>query len=161
MLYLSIAALAYVYSLDQNTTSNYLPYATSSFGKHSFIGTIGTAEGIITAVGKPCIAKIADLASRPFAYIVVLVFYVIGYILVACAQTVYSVAGGMVLYTVGHTGLDLITDIIIADITPLKWRGFATALPSAPFILNAFISAEIVNSVVSDGGIGWRWGYGM
>ncbi|KAG9125995.1 hypothetical protein FRC07_005303 [Ceratobasidium sp. 392] len=81
MLYLSIAALAYVYSLDQNTTSNYLPYATSSFGKHSFIGTIGTAEGIITAVGKPCIAKIADLASRPFAYIVVLIFYVIGYIL--------------------------------------------------------------------------------
>ncbi|KAG8678572.1 hypothetical protein FRC08_017660, partial [Ceratobasidium sp. 394] len=132
MLYLSIASLAYVYSLDQNTTSNYLPYATSSFGKHSFIGTIGTAEGIITAVGKPCIAKISDLASRPFAYIVVLIFYVIGYILVACAQTVYSVAGGMVLYTVGHTGLDLVTDIIIADITPLKWRGFATALPSAP-----------------------------
>jgi hypothetical protein len=25
----------------------------------------------IAAVGKPCIAKIADLASRPFAYIVV------------------------------------------------------------------------------------------
>ncbi|QRW00157.1 major facilitator superfamily transporter [Ceratobasidium sp. AG-Ba] len=160
MLYLSIAALAYIYSLDQNTTSNYLPYATSSFGQHSFIGTIGTAEGIITAVGKPVIAKIADLASRPFAYIVVLIFYVVGYILVACAQTVYSVAGGMVLYTVGHTGLDLITDIIIADITPLKWRGFATALPSAPFIINAFISAEIVTRVVPNG-IGWRWGFGM
>jgi hypothetical protein len=56
----------------------------------------------------------------------------------------------------GHTGLDLITDIIIADVTPLKWRGFVSALPSAPFILNAFISAEIVNSVVN--GAGWRWG---
>lgn len=88
MLYISIGALAYVYALDQNTTSNYLPLATSSFGQHSFIGTIGTAEGIISrsfasprevhalnllsaAVGKPCIAKIADLSSRPFAYIVV------------------------------------------------------------------------------------------
>jgi hypothetical protein len=48
MLYISIGALAYIYSLDQNTTSNYLPYATSSFGQHSFIGTIGTAEGIIS-----------------------------------------------------------------------------------------------------------------
>lgn len=48
MLYISIAALSYVYSLDQNTTSNYLPLATSSFGQHSFIGTIGTAEGIIS-----------------------------------------------------------------------------------------------------------------
>ncbi|CAE6334929.1 unnamed protein product [Rhizoctonia solani] len=158
-LYISIGALAYIYSLDQNTTSNYLPLATSSFGQHAFIGTIGTAEGIITAVGKPCIAKIADLFSRPTAYIVVLIFYVVGYILVASAQTVYAIAGGMVLYTVGHTGLDLVTDIIIADITPLKWRGFATALPSAPFILNAFISAEIVTGVTN--GPGWRWGYGM
>ena len=48
MLYISIGALAYVYSLDQNTTSNYLPLATSAFGQHSFIGTIGTAEGIIS-----------------------------------------------------------------------------------------------------------------
>ncbi|CAE7200818.1 unnamed protein product [Rhizoctonia solani] len=158
-LYVSIGALAYIYSLDQNTTSNYLPLATSSFGQHSFIGTISTAEGIITAVGKPCIAKIADLFSRPTAYIIVLIFYVVGYILVASAQTVYTVAGGMVLYTVGHTGLDLVTDIIIADISPLKWRGFVTALPSAPFILNAFISAEIVTGVTK--GPGWRWGYGM
>ncbi|KAG8748721.1 hypothetical protein FRC10_000112 [Ceratobasidium sp. 414] len=176
MLYLSIAALAYVYALDQNTTSNYLPYATSSFGQHSFIGTIGTAGGIISklatlfyvtleikialaAVGKPCIAKIAVLLH-------ILSFVIFpshrsqpdstGYILVASAQTVYSVAGGMILHIVGHTGLD----IIIADITPLKWRGFATALPSAPFILNAFISAEIVSRVVPNG-IGWRWGYGI
>ncbi|CAE6524685.1 unnamed protein product [Rhizoctonia solani] len=159
ILYTSIGALAYIYSLDKNTTSNYLPLATSSFGQHAFIGTIGTAQGIITAVGKPCIAKIADLFSRPTAYIVVLIFYVVGYILIACAQTVYAIAGGMVLYTVGHTGLDLVTDIIIADITPLKWRGFAGALPSAPFILNAFISAEIVTGVTN--GPGWRWGYGM
>ena len=47
-LYISIGALAYIYSLDQNTTSNYLPLATSSFGQHAFIGTIGTAEGIIS-----------------------------------------------------------------------------------------------------------------
>ncbi|KAL5633959.1 hypothetical protein ACGC1H_005971 [Rhizoctonia solani] len=158
-LYVSIGALAYIYSLDQNTTSNYLPLATSSFGQHAFIGTISTAEGIITAVGKPCIAKIADLFSRPTAYTVVLIFYVVGYILVASAQTVYAIAGGMVLYTVGHTGLDLVTDIIIADITPLKWRGFATALPSAPFILNAFISAEIVTGVTN--GPGWRWGFAI
>ncbi|CAE6383367.1 unnamed protein product [Rhizoctonia solani] len=159
ILYISIGALSYVYSLDTNTTPNYLPLATSEFGKHSFIGTIGTADGIITAVGKPCVAKIADLWSRPVAYSVVLVFYVIGYILVASARTVYAVAGGMIMYTVGHTGLFLVTDIIVSDISPLDWRGFAAALTSAPVILNSFISAEIVSSV--EAGPGWRWGYGM
>jgi hypothetical protein len=48
-LYISIGALAYIYSLDQNPTSNYLPLATSSFGQHAFLGTISTAEGIISA----------------------------------------------------------------------------------------------------------------
>ncbi|CCO33909.1 Siderophore iron transporter 3 [Rhizoctonia solani AG-1 IB] len=100
ILYISIGALSYIYSLDTDTTPSYLPLATSEFGKHSFIGTIGTADGIITAVGKPCIAKIADLWSRPVAYSVVLVFYIIGYILVASARTVYAVAGGMIMYTV-------------------------------------------------------------
>ncbi|CAE6421952.1 unnamed protein product [Rhizoctonia solani] len=159
ILYISIGALSYVYSLDTDTTPNYLPLATSEFGKHSFIGTIGTADGIITAVGKPCIAKIADLWSRPVAYSVVLVFYIIGYILVASARTVYAVAGGMIMYTVGHTGLFLVTDIVVSDISPLDWRGFAAGLTSAPVILNAFISAEIVSSV--EAGPGWRWGYGM
>ncbi|CAE6430610.1 unnamed protein product [Rhizoctonia solani] len=159
ILYISIGALSYVYSLDTDTTPNYLPLATSEFGKHSFIGTIGTADGIITAVGKPCVAKIADLWSRPVAYSVVLVFYIIGYILVASARTVYAVAGGMIMYTLGHTGLFLVTDIIVSDISPLDWRGFAAGLTTAPVILNSFIAAEIVSSV--EAGPGWRWGYGM
>ncbi|KAJ1300115.1 hypothetical protein OPQ81_002595 [Rhizoctonia solani] len=159
ILYVSIGALSYVYSLDTDTTPNYLPLATSEFGKHSLIGTIRTADGIITAVGKPCVAKIADLWSRPVAYSIVLVFYIIGYILVASARTVYAVAGGMIMYTVGHTGLFLVTDIIVSDISSLDWRGFAAGLTSAPVILNSFISAEIVSSV--EAGTGWRWGYGM
>ncbi|KAH7325384.1 major facilitator superfamily domain-containing protein [Rhizoctonia solani] len=156
ILYISIGALSYVYSLDTDTTPNYLPLATSEFGKHSFIGTIGTADGIITAVGKPCIAKIADLWSRPVAYSVVRKAVQIGYILVAFARTVYAIAGGMIMYTVGHTGLFLVTDIVVSDISPLDWRGFAAALTSSPVILNAFISAEIVSSV--EAGPGWRWG---
>ncbi|CAE6492567.1 unnamed protein product [Rhizoctonia solani] len=150
ILYISIGALSYIYSLDTDTTPSYLPLATSEFGKHSFIGTIGTADGIITAVGKPCVAKIADLWSRPVAYSVV------WYILVASAHTVYAVAGGMVMYTVGHTGLFLVTDIIVSDISPLEWRGFAAALTTAPVIVNSFIAGEIVSSI--EAGPGWRWG---
>lgn len=47
-LYASIGAVSYIYSLDQNTTSNYLPLATSAFNMHSMIGTISTAESIIS-----------------------------------------------------------------------------------------------------------------
>ena len=74
ILYLSIALIAYVYSLDSNTTSSFLPFATSAFDSHSSIGTIEVAADIIAAVGKPFIAKIADITSRPRAYVFSLCF---------------------------------------------------------------------------------------
>ncbi|PBK61276.1 MFS general substrate transporter [Armillaria solidipes] len=158
ILYLSIALIAYVYSLDSNTTSSFLPFATSAFDSHSSIGTIEVAADIIAAVGKPFIAKIADITSRPRAYVFSLCFYILGYIVIASSSTVGAVCAGEVLYTIGRTGLDLVTDIIVADLSPLKWRGFATALPSSPYIINAFISAEITNGFLPGK---WRWGYGI
>ncbi|KAK0501456.1 MFS general substrate transporter [Armillaria luteobubalina] len=158
VLYLSIALIAYVYSLDSNATSSFLPFATSAFSSHSSIGTIEVAAEIIAAVGKPFIAKLADITSRPRAYVFSLFFYIIGYIVIASSSTVGAVCAGEVIYTIGTTGLDLVTDIIVADLSPLKWRGFATALPSSPYIINAFVAAEITNGFIPDK---WRWGYGI
>lgn len=56
----------------------------------------------------------------------------------------------------GYTGLQLLTQIIIADITVLKWRGLVSALISAPFIINGFIGANISSAIVENSG--WRWG---
>ncbi|KAG6814897.1 hypothetical protein H0H93_011822, partial [Arthromyces matolae] len=155
-LFLGLGLAAYIYSLDGQTTYTYLSYATSEFEDHTLISTIQVAQSIIIAVGKPIIAKIADVTSRGFAYTVVLVFYVIGYIVIASAKNVETVAGGIILYAIG---LQLLTQIIIADITTLKWRGLVSALISMPFIINAFIGANVSASVIAHAG--WRWGYGM
>ena len=55
-----------------------------------------------------------------------------------------------------HSGLHLLTSVIIADITTLKWRGLVTGLTSAPFIMNAFIGSKVANLVLER--LGWRWG---
>lgn len=51
----------------------------------------------------------------------------------------------------------MLQQIIIADMTNLRWRGLVTGLVSAPFIINNFVSAEIAEGVLPN----WRWGYGM
>ncbi|KAJ3494015.1 hypothetical protein NLJ89_g10896 [Agrocybe chaxingu] len=150
---------AYIYSLDGTTTHNYLAFAASFFGNHSLISTIQVAQAVIIAVGKPVIAKIADVGSRGSAYVFVLIFYVVGYIVIASANNIQSVGGGIVVYAVGYTGLQLLTQIIIADITTLKWRGLVSALMSMPFIINAFVGSNIATDIIQ--GAGWRWGYGM
>lgn len=54
------------------------------------------------------------------------------------------------------SGLQLLTQIIIADITTLKWRGLVSSLISMPFIINAFVGANISAAVIEHAG--WRWG---
>ncbi|KAK0230661.1 drug:h+ antiporter [Armillaria fumosa] len=158
-LFIGIGLASYIYSLDGQTMYSYLTFAASALKDHSLISTIQTAQSIIIACGKPVIAKVADVSSRGFAYVFVLVFYVVGYIVIASAQNIQTVAGGIVLYAVGYTGLQLLTSIIIADITTLQWRGFAVGMTSLPFIINAFIGSNVSTQVLE--GAGWRWGYGM
>ncbi|KAG2072951.1 MFS general substrate transporter [Suillus decipiens] len=158
-LFIGLGLASYIYSLDASTTYAYLTFATSYFGEHSLISSITVAQSLIVAVGKPVIAKVADVSSRGTAYVSVLFFYVLGYTVIASAPNVSTIAGGIVLYAVGYTGLQLLTQIIIADITTLAWRGLVVSLVSAPFLVNAFIGSNISSAVIEH--IGWRWGYGM
>lgn len=159
VLFASLALASFVYSLDASTTSAYLTFATSSFGEHSLIGAITVVQSLIVAVGKPVIAKIADVSSRGTAYVTVLCFYVLGYSVIASAPSVGAIAGGIILYAIGNTGLQLLTQIVIADITTLTWRGLVVSLAAAPFIINGFIGPNISSAIIEN--LGWRWGYGM
>ncbi|KAI6102704.1 major facilitator superfamily domain-containing protein [Pisolithus croceorrhizus] len=150
ILFASLALASFVYSLDASTTSAYLTFATSSFGEHSLIGAITVVQSLIVAVGKPVIAKIADVSSRGTAYIIV------RYSVIASAPSVGAIAGGIILYAIG---MQLLTQIVIADITTLSWRGLVVSLASTPFIINAFVGPNISSAVIEH--LGWRWGYGM
>lgn len=161
-LYVCILAVAVSFSLDQSTTAAYDVYATAAFNRQSYIGTIEIAEGIIVAVSKPFIAKLCDVFSRQTAYIFILASYVIGYIIVASSPTAAALCVGRVLSSTGQAGLDLITDIIVGDLTPLQWRGFIGSMTSFPYLFLPFVGSKIQASVCSsDINNCWRWGYGM
>ncbi|KAH8083649.1 major facilitator superfamily domain-containing protein [Filobasidium floriforme] len=157
VLFIALGLASYIYSLDGTTAWQYAFYATSSVFGNMYSGAIDTAGAIIIAVGKPLMAKLSDVFGRAEAYCIVIAFYVIGYICKASAQGVGALAGGTIIYSFGYTGLQLLSQIIIADTTTLRWRGLSSALLSTPFIINAFVSAEIANGILPN----WRWGYGM
>ncbi|GAW09845.1 drug:h+ antiporter [Lentinula edodes] len=158
-LFTGLGFAAYIYSLDNQTTSSYIAFAASDLGGHSLISSIQTAQSIILACGKPIIAKFADISSRGTAYVVALLFHVMGYTIIASAQSINAVAVGIVLFAIGYTGLQLLMQIIIADITTLEWRGLINGLLALPFIVNSFIGPNIATAVLET--VGWRWGYGM
>lgn len=156
----SVLVCAWAYSLDSSTTSYYSVDASSYFKQHSSVlATLSIATSSISAVSKPFIAKISDITSRPYTYLLILGFYIIGYIIAATSKTVSAYVVGEVFVAIGGSGIDLTNDIIVADLTPLEWRGFASSMLSTPFIINTWFSGKIVNALEKRDQ--WRWGYGM
>ncbi|SJX61513.1 related to Siderophore iron transporter 3 [Sporisorium reilianum f. sp. reilianum] len=163
LVYASLAAVSISFSPDQSTTAAYQLYATRTLGNHAkLFGVIGTVEAIINAVSKPFIAKICDIFSRQTAYLLVAIFYTIGFVVAASAVTPGAFAVGRIITEVGQAGFDLVTDIVVADLSPLEWRGVATALTSAPYIVLPWVG-NLIQARLNrpDRPEGWRWGYGM
>ncbi|KAK4056011.1 hypothetical protein OIO90_003006 [Microbotryomycetes sp. JL221] len=165
LLYGGFALLAYVMSLDQYTNRTYLTTATSvSFAAHSTLATISTLKSVMQAVSQPPIAGMADVWGRLEAYSVCLFLYALGYVVVASAQSVYAYAAGASINVVGITGLFLLQNIIIGDISSLRNRLFWSIFPSIPGTINVWVSGNITQSLLGarqeNGGM-WRWGIGM
>ncbi|KAK1535755.1 ENB1 protein [Colletotrichum paranaense] len=156
-----LALVMIVYEIDNTTVYIYNNYATSSFSALSKLATLSTASGIVFAVIKPPVAKLSNVIGRGETYIMSISFYVLGYILMATSTTFNAYAAGVVFYVVGQSGTNIMNDIVIADITTARWRGFALSFSFFPFLITPWAAAFIVDDVVKPGGIGWRWGIGM
>jgi MFS family permease len=131
--------------------------ATSTFGQHSSLAATTTAGQIIRAISKPFIGKLSDITSRPTTYVVILLFYILGFVVAATSSTFAAYTIGICFTSVGKSGLDLLSDIIVGDLTPLEWRGFFGAIISTPFIVTVPINGFIADAFVDN----WRWGLGM
>ncbi|GAA5833832.1 hypothetical protein JCM11251_005980 [Rhodosporidiobolus azoricus] len=139
--------LYWMYCQQSSTTYQYSIWATSSFASHSAgISAIGIATSIISSVCQPFLAKMADVFSRPWVLVVSVVAYTMDVV-------------GNVFVAIGGTGLTLLSTILCADLVPLKYRGLAQGILSAPYIVIPWYSAEIANALSNDKD--WRWGYGM
>jgi MFS family permease len=158
LLGISIGLTMFAYALDLGiTTTIFNAMASSTFGQHSSLAAVTTAGQIIRAISKPFIGKLADITSRPTTYVVILVFYVIGFVVAATSSNFVAYTVGICFTSVGKSGLDLLSDIIVGDLTPLQWRGFFGAALSIPFLITVPINGFIAEAFVDN----WRWGLGM
>lgn len=158
VLIVSLGLTMFAYALDQGITYQFNAIAASAFSHHAELGAVNTASSIIRAISKPFLGKLSDITSRPTTYVVVLVVYAIGFAVAASSQTLAAYIVGVSFTSFGKSGLDLLSDIIVGDLTPLQWRGFWGGMLSTPFLITTFINGFISDAFVPDN---WRWGLGM
>ncbi|KAI9635925.1 major facilitator superfamily domain-containing protein [Dioszegia hungarica] len=162
LLYGGFMVLAYTLALNQSTSGRFLETAVSaSFGVHALQSTINTVTAVFQAMSQPPIAKFADVFGRVNAYIGCVVFYVIGYIIVASSNNIVTFAVGNSIYILGITGLFLLQNIIISDISSLRNRYWWTIFPSIPGAINTWVAGDVVDAFLQNNRTMWRWRWGF
>ncbi|KAI0911914.1 siderochrome-iron transporter MirC [Ustulina deusta] len=157
--YCGIFLMAFTTSLEGQVTYSVVAFATSSFSSHSLIATVYVIQGVVNAVIKPPMAKIADVFGRLEAFMICIVLYVLGYIQMAASANVQTFAAAQIFYSAGSTGLQILQQVFIADTSDMLNRALFSSLPDTPFLVTTWIGSIIGGAIVATST--WRWAYGI
>lgn len=159
-MYCFFCLLAWSLSLDQYTASTYLAEATAtSFKAHSVLAAINTIKAVAQAISQPPIAKLSDLVGRVETYVLCVGLYGVGYVMVAASPSIFLYALGMSINILGITGLYLLQEIVIGDVSSLRNRLFWSIFPSVPGSINVWLGGNLAETMLDRST--WRWGVGM
>lgn len=155
--YSSVLVCAYCYQLDFLMRLNFQVYATSSYNQHSLYTTVNVIRAVIAAASQPTIARLADKFGRFELIVASILFYAVGTIIESQAYDVQRFAGGAVLYQIGYSGIQLMMEISLSDMSTLNWRLFATYIPALPYIINTWVSGDIAADLLAS----HSWSYAI
>ncbi|KAK5940428.1 hypothetical protein PMZ80_006843 [Knufia obscura] len=162
-----IAAYAFIWliyvvtSLEEVIIRALNPYVTSDFSLHSLTAATGIMSYIIGGLTKIPIAKILDTWGRPQGMALTLFLWIVGFIMMAGCKNVETYAAAQVFSAVGAQGVSYCMTVFISDTSSLRNRGLMLAFATSPYIFTTFAGGPASESVLSPGGIGWRWGFGI
>ncbi|CDK29511.1 unnamed protein product [Kuraishia capsulata CBS 1993] len=149
----------FMLALEQSIGSNVMAFAYADFSAASQVSTVGILASIVGGVLTLPIAKTLNVVGRAEAYLIFVVVYIIGIIILAACNGPKSYAAGYTFYSVGYSAVYMILQVFIADTSGLHNRAFAFAFANVPLICTAFtgpLAAESFLKVTT-----WRWAYGV
>lgn len=159
LLYTSVFACAYAYSLDGTIRYTFQTYATSSYGQHSLLATVNVIRSVVAAAAQPTYARLSDKFGRLELLLVAVLFYAVGTVIESQAYDVQRFAAGAVFYQIGYSGIILIVEVTMADFSTLNWRLFASFVPALPFIINTWVSGDVASQLLA--AHSWNYCIGM
>ncbi|KAK3295692.1 major facilitator superfamily domain-containing protein [Chaetomium fimeti] len=157
--YLSIFLMAFTVSLEGQVTYSLAAFAVSSFNNHSLLSTVYVVQGVVNAVIKPPMAKLADVFGRLEAFCISVLLCVLGYIQMAASQNVQTYASAQIFYSAGSTGLQILQQVFIADTSDFLNRALFSSLPDSPFLVTVWIGPAIAAFILANST--WRVGYAI
>lgn len=156
---------SFVNLLDNQVTTTITATVTQSVFKSTAGASAQSVQQVIQAVSKPFIGKFADVFGRSYAFFVTMIFYIIGFIVLATSQNMANYYGGLILWAIGNSGLNMLIYLILADFLSARTRAFGLGVISTPTFITFAVGPKVANGLLktdSDGNYTiWRWAPGF
>lgn len=161
----------FIFALDNQMTSTYSNSALTmpSYLKKASMPSYNTAyasQQTIIAVAKLFIAKLADIFGRFAGFTLTMIFYTIGFIIMAASNDTVDYTAGSILYGLGNSGLQIMMWIVLADFLSARQRTFGVAFITLPIFITFAVGPKILKGLNTPPGeqeapAHWRWLPGM
>ncbi|EEA22325.1 hypothetical protein TMatcc_008236 [Talaromyces marneffei ATCC 18224] len=153
---LSLMLVILIVSLDATALSVAIPVITSDLNGTSLSAFwAGISFVLAVVIVQPIYTSVSDVLGRKVALYTGFILFTIGSIIFAVAHSMSILILGRVIQGLGGGGLDVLNEIIIADITTLKERPLYLGLMSVPMAIGTALG-PILGAVFSEN-VTWRW----
>ncbi|KAK2596767.1 hypothetical protein QQS21_006162 [Conoideocrella luteorostrata] len=154
--FLSLLIMVFIVSVDATALAVALPEITKELRAttlEAFWANI--AFMLVVTIVQPIYTSLSDIFGRKSPLYASFFLFALGSIVFAVAKSLSIVILGRALQGLGCGGIDVLNEIIVADITTLKERAFYIGLLSIPMAFGTVLG-PILGALFSDY-VTWRW----
>ncbi|CAJ2508152.1 Uu.00g093380.m01.CDS01 [Anthostomella pinea] len=154
--FISLMIMVFIVSVDATALSVAIPTMSKELGGTTLEAFWANIAFMLTVtVVQPIYTSVSDIVGRKLPLYLAFFFFGLGSIIFAVGHSMGMVIAGRVLQGIGGGGLDVLNEVIIADITTLKERAFWLGLFAIPMALGTILG-PILGAVFSEY-VTWRW----
>lgn len=157
--YLTFTAILvnlFLYALDATTLAVATPAIAADLNGTSLEAFWASISYLLAvAVTQPLYAALSDILGRKLCLYAAYAFFFTGSIVFALAKSMGAVVAGRTLQGLGGGGLDVLSEILVTDMTTLQERPLYLGLMALPTALGSVLGPTVggvFSSLVS-----WRW----
>ncbi|KAF9156771.1 hypothetical protein BG015_001635 [Linnemannia schmuckeri] len=147
-------------SFEACLTQGISVYVAAFFNATSLTAVLPTILAVLATALVPFYTKVADVFGRAGSLTYAFTSYLVGLIIEGSAQSFLQLGIGQIFYGMGLTGIQALSQVVIADTTSLLHRGIMFAMYDMGNVANIWVAQALIDPITLGGAKDkWRMAY--
>ncbi|KAG0098455.1 hypothetical protein BGZ93_011429 [Podila epicladia] len=156
----SVLVLAYCTSFEAAVSGGVQGYITAYFEVSSLTALLPTIMAALSTSLIPLYTKVSDVFGRAGSLTFAFTSYMLGLIVAGTAHSYAHLGIGEIINGIGSTGINTLSQVVIADTTSLLQRGIMFALYDVGQLINIWVGQALIDPLTLGGPRDkWRLAY--